>query len=272
MECVIQSKTFIMTGVCSRIFSIWLLLCLGVCPCRGITITGFSGQNVTLPCKYDFKYHGKCEICWMRGDIPSIGCGNEIIASDGDKAVRQTSQRYQLDGKLQEGNASLTIHNTTLEDSGRYGCRVHVPGLFNDVKITVDLVIMKGPTSEVNSLSPSTPEMVTEPTNVTAASTGQYSNTSSPETNKIETESTDSDTVPVTVVSILLILLASVAAVCLIRKKKRRTSESLEIDQNSNPSAIYNNSDVSFGLHSRSMVVENVYQIDNENEYEQWST
>lgn len=80
----------------------------------------------------------------MRGDIPNLGCGNEIIASDGDKAVRQTSQRYQLDGELQEGDASLTIHNTTLKDSGRYGCRVHVPGLFNDEKIAIDLVIMNG--------------------------------------------------------------------------------------------------------------------------------
>ncbi|KAK3524422.1 hypothetical protein QTP70_027974 [Hemibagrus guttatus] len=246
-----------------------------VCPCRGINIAGFSGQKVTLPCEYNFKYHGKCEICWMRGDIPTLGCGNEIIASDGDKAVRQTSPRYQLDGELQKGDASLTIHNTTLEDSGRYGCRVHVPGLFNDEKIIIDLVIMIGPTSEVNSLSPNTPELVTEPTHVTSASTRHYSNTSSPETNKIdlvikEKESKD-DTLPVTAVSILLILLASVTAIYLIWKKKRRSRESLEIDHNSNPSAIYNNSDVSLGLHSRSMVVENIYQVDTENEYEQWS-
>lgn len=58
--------------------------------------------------------------------------------------VRQALRRYQLDGDLQKGDASLTIHNTTQKDSGRYGCRVHIPGLFNDEKNVVDLVIMKG--------------------------------------------------------------------------------------------------------------------------------
>ncbi|KAI5096711.1 hepatitis A virus cellular receptor 1-like precursor, partial [Silurus meridionalis] len=107
-------------------------------------VTGFSGGKVTLPCKYNMKYHGQCDICWMRGEIPLSGCGTEIIATDGDKVVRSTSQKYQLNGELQRGDASLTIHNTTHEDSGKYGCRVHVPGWFNDEKIVIDVVIMKG--------------------------------------------------------------------------------------------------------------------------------
>ncbi|TSL04347.1 T-cell immunoglobulin and mucin domain-containing protein 4 [Bagarius yarrelli] len=177
------------------------LIITNVCPCRSINVTGFIGQNVTLHCRYDFKYHGKCVICWMRGDIPNFGCGNEIIASDGDKVVKKTSHRYQLDGELQKGDASLTIYNTRLQDSGRYGCRVHVPGWFNDEKNIVDLVILKG------------------------------------------------------------------------KKKTRRgrRRESLDIDQNSNISAIYSNSEVSIGLYNRSMAVENIYQLDTENEYEQWS-
>lgn len=42
-------------------------------------------------------------------------------------------------------------------------------------------------------------------------------------------------------------------------------------DQNADVSAIYNNSNVILGLDSRSMAVENIYQLDTENEYEQWS-
>lgn len=119
-----------------------------VCPCRSITVKGLSGQNVTLPCMYDMHSLGKCEICWMRGIIPLSGCGDEIIATDGDKVVRQTSQRHQLNGELQKGDASLTIYNTTEKDSGQYGCRVHVPGWFNDEKSLVYLAIMKGTYSQ----------------------------------------------------------------------------------------------------------------------------
>lgn len=72
------------------------------------------------------------------------GCGEEIIATDGDKIVRQTSKRYQLNGELQKGDASLTIYGTTLKDSGQYGCRVQVPGWFNDKKIIINLVITQG--------------------------------------------------------------------------------------------------------------------------------
>lgn len=80
----------------------------------------------------------------MTGEIPSLGCGKEIIATNGDKVVRTTSHRYQLNGELQKGDVSLTIYSTTQEDSGRYGCRVHIPGWFNDAKYAFDLVIMKG--------------------------------------------------------------------------------------------------------------------------------
>ncbi|XP_017347367.1 hepatitis A virus cellular receptor 1 [Ictalurus punctatus] len=277
-NCVSRSKTFTMSWVYTQISSIWLLLCLTVSPCRTITVNGISGQNVTLPCKYNLSYHGKCEICWTRGEIPLTGCGKEIIATDGDKVVRQALRRYQLDGDLQKGDASLTIHNTTQKDSGRYGCRVHIPGLFNDEKIVVDLVIMKGqsPTSEVNSLLPSIPELVTkdpwytEATQVVANSTRHYPNSLTPDINKMGKEPTD-DLIPVIAVSVLLIFLVFSVAFYLIWKKKRRTRESLEIDQNQNPSAIYNNSEVSLGLNSRSMAVENIYQLDTENEYEQWS-
>ncbi|KAF5908891.1 T-cell immunoglobulin and mucin domain-containing protein 4-like, partial [Clarias magur] len=200
-------------------YSIYLII-TGVCPSRCKTVTVFSGQNVTLPCKYDFTYYGKCEICWMRGDIPYTGCGEEIIASNGDKVVRQASQRYQLDGELRRGDASLTILGTTQKDSGKYGCRVHVPGWFNDEKVIVNLVIMKEPSStEVNSLLPSTPELVTMdarhtgPTHV--SSTRNDSNNWTPENEKTVKEQTD-DIIPITLISILLVILGLGTVVLLI--------------------------------------------------------
>lgn len=117
---------------------------LSVSQCRDVIVQSFEGESVILPCKYDSKYHGKCHICWMTGDIPNMGCGNEIIGSDGDKVVRQKSSRYQLMGEIQHGDVSLTIQNIKKTDSGKYGCRIHVPGLFNDEMYYVHLIVNNG--------------------------------------------------------------------------------------------------------------------------------
>ncbi|KAJ8405537.1 hypothetical protein AAFF_G00320100 [Aldrovandia affinis] len=42
-----------------------------------------------------------------------------------------------------EGDVSLTIINVTENDSGIYGCRVEIPGLFNDLKQIFNLIIRK---------------------------------------------------------------------------------------------------------------------------------
>ncbi|MCI4389590.1 hypothetical protein PGIGA_G00099780 [Pangasianodon gigas] len=123
------------------ISSLGLLLCLTVCTCRSMTIYGFEGQDVTLPCKYDSRYHGICDVCWMRGSIPTNGCGAQIIYANEKKVVMRSDVRYQLNGALQKGDASLTILKAKKSDSGKYGCRVHVPGWFNDKKIVVYLDI-----------------------------------------------------------------------------------------------------------------------------------
>uniref|UniRef100_A0A3B3TDT4 Ig-like domain-containing protein n=1 Tax=Paramormyrops kingsleyae TaxID=1676925 RepID=A0A3B3TDT4_9TELE len=105
------------------------------------TITGFVGYNVTLPCSYDAGYYGGLHVCWGRGEIPYSGCDNEIIATDGFKVIRRTSPRYQLIGDLNQGDVSLTIISADMGDSGMYGCRVEIPGLFNDLKNQVALTI-----------------------------------------------------------------------------------------------------------------------------------
>lgn len=116
-----------------------------VCTCRALTVSSFEGQDVTLPCKYNWGYHGKCDICWMKGSIPNNGCGTQIIYANSDGAVvSRADLRYQLKGALKKGDASLTILKARKSDSGKYGCRVHVPGWFNDIKIEVYLQIREG--------------------------------------------------------------------------------------------------------------------------------
>lgn len=73
-----------------------------------------------------------------------MGCGDEIIGSDGDKVVRRKSTKYQLEGEISHGDVSLTILNTEKKDSGKYGCRIHVPGWFNDKMYYVHLIVDDG--------------------------------------------------------------------------------------------------------------------------------
>uniref|UniRef100_A0A673XU08 Hepatitis A virus cellular receptor 1 n=1 Tax=Salmo trutta TaxID=8032 RepID=A0A673XU08_SALTR len=124
----------------------WFLLCLLlVSECIALKVIGIEGQNITLPCKYNTKNHGVSAICWGRGAIPNSGCYEEIISSDGTKVIWRSSVRYHLFGELKTGDVSLTIFNVTEKDSGQYGCRVHVYGLWNDEKYHVNLNIEKAP-------------------------------------------------------------------------------------------------------------------------------
>ena len=54
------------------------------------------------------------------------------------------SSRYYLLGRLDQGDVSLTILNITEADAGCYGCRVEIPGWFNDDKRHFNLVVMEG--------------------------------------------------------------------------------------------------------------------------------
>ncbi|XP_048851183.1 uncharacterized protein LOC125720116 isoform X1 [Brienomyrus brachyistius] len=113
-------------------------------------ITGFVGYNVTLPCSYDARNYGQHDMCWGRGEIPLTGgCDNEIIATDGFKVTRRKSHRYQLIGDLNQGDVSLTIIDAEMGDSGIYGCRVQIRGLFNDLKTKVTLTIQSAESSEM---------------------------------------------------------------------------------------------------------------------------
>ena len=120
-----------------------LSLCVPVSECGTLQVVGVEGQNVTLPCRYDASYHGVLYMCWGRGAVPSYGCDDQILSSDGSAVTSRTSIRYLLSGDLKRGDISLTILNTTERDAGLYGCRVHIPGLFNDQKSEVRLTVEK---------------------------------------------------------------------------------------------------------------------------------
>ncbi|XP_058482859.1 T-cell immunoglobulin and mucin domain-containing protein 4-like [Solea solea] len=120
-----------------------LLALLTVGEGDGTKVKGRTGEDVTLPCHYDVDTHGLLSVCWNRGQISKNGCWSLIVEAEKTKVTEETrvSNRYQLLGRLDRGNVSLTILSVTETDSGVYGCRVHIPGLFNDEKHHFDLTV-----------------------------------------------------------------------------------------------------------------------------------
>ncbi|XP_076021072.1 uncharacterized protein LOC143011933 [Genypterus blacodes] len=119
-----------------------LLLCLPLGCVAALNIGATVGSDVTLPCTYDVQYYGTLSFCWGRGDIPNSGCANEVIQSDGTSVISRLSERYLLMGDIHVGDLSLTIRQVQEDDSGSYGCRVAVPGWFNDHKHQMILTVV----------------------------------------------------------------------------------------------------------------------------------
>uniref|UniRef100_A0A3Q0RNK2 Ig-like domain-containing protein n=1 Tax=Amphilophus citrinellus TaxID=61819 RepID=A0A3Q0RNK2_AMPCI len=119
----------------------WRTSCLRVMDAE---VKGQAGQTISLPCKYDRKYYGALSVCWGRGEIPLFGCSDQLISTDGYRVETGASSRYELLGRLEDGDVSLTILHLTEGDAGRYGCRVAIPGWFNDEKHHVDLTVVTG--------------------------------------------------------------------------------------------------------------------------------
>lgn len=109
------------------------------------TITATVGSEATLRCRYDAKYHGRLHACWGRSDLPFMGgCRSEVIETDGTSVTRRLSDKYQLLGDQGRGDVSLTIRSLQEKDSGKYSCRVHISGWFNDQKSYVTLKVVPG--------------------------------------------------------------------------------------------------------------------------------
>ncbi|XP_059202149.1 cell adhesion molecule DSCAM-like [Centropristis striata] len=119
-----------------------LLVCLLLGRVSAESIIATVGEDVTLICNYDSKYYGKLSVCWGRGAIPNSGCANEVIKSDGTTTTSRLSERYLFKGDLGKGDVSLTIRQVEEGDSGTYGCRVDIPGWFNDHKTEMTLTVV----------------------------------------------------------------------------------------------------------------------------------
>uniref|UniRef100_A0A3Q3LQ61 Ig-like domain-containing protein n=1 Tax=Mastacembelus armatus TaxID=205130 RepID=A0A3Q3LQ61_9TELE len=116
------------------------------CCVSTLDVIATVGTDATLSCSYDAQYYGRLSVCWGRGAIPNSGCADEVIKSDGTSVTSRLSERYQLIGDLGSGDVSLTITQVEESDSGMYGCRVEIPGWFNDQKQQLTLTVVAGET------------------------------------------------------------------------------------------------------------------------------
>ncbi|XP_073334955.1 hepatitis A virus cellular receptor 1 homolog isoform X2 [Pagrus major] len=240
-----------------------LLALLTVSESSSNSIVGRTGQNVTLSCTYNISKYKQLAVCWGRGDIPRSGCYNQLISTDGRKVIEGTraSSRYQLLGRLDEGDVSLTILNVTDSDAGRYGCRVDIPGWFNDDKHHFDLTVETAPQTTTSTLNT---ETSTEPT--TASYTAGHMNitetllTSSSSSISAEQENS---ILPVVLVCVLFGLIAAVTVGGLVIIIRRWTLlHKIPRQQQGNSWAQFTSTSSSLHLHRQSSTVENVYQIE----------
>ncbi|XP_068570714.1 T-cell immunoglobulin and mucin domain-containing protein 4-like isoform X2 [Cebidichthys violaceus] len=109
-----------------------------------LKVIGFFGHNVTLPCTYDSQTHGVLSFCWGREMVPMSKCSDTIISSEDGAVLFRESPRYQL-GRMTDGDVSLTILDAQWSDAGVYGCRLEIPGWFNDEKVNTELVMEEAP-------------------------------------------------------------------------------------------------------------------------------
>ncbi|XP_077388309.1 hepatitis A virus cellular receptor 2 homolog [Festucalex cinctus] len=129
-------------------FYLFLSVLSQVCA-EALKVSGHVGHNVTLPCAYDAQARGLLSFCWGRGKVPTLKCSNRIVyAKDGAVGFISES-RYQLLGQLNDGDVSLTILNVQPDDAGVYGCRVELPGWFNDYKINIILAVEEAPLEQL---------------------------------------------------------------------------------------------------------------------------
>ncbi|XP_034868916.1 T-cell immunoglobulin and mucin domain-containing protein 4 isoform X1 [Mirounga angustirostris] len=127
---------------------LWLLIELGRLSLTSPvpeTVRAYLGQTVTLPCKYSSWAHSRNSMCWGKGECPKSKCSQELLHTDGMRVLSRKSPKYDLQGSIWRGNVSLTIFNTSEDDSSMYCCRVEVPGWFNDVKKNIRLQLRRAP-------------------------------------------------------------------------------------------------------------------------------
>ncbi|XP_040006346.1 hepatitis A virus cellular receptor 1 isoform X2 [Xiphias gladius] len=226
-------------------------------------LVGRPGENVTLQCRYDITKHGSLSFCWNRGAIPNTGCNSPIIATN---TGTRDSSRYQLQGQLDEGDVSLTILNVTETDAGRYGCRVEIPGWFNDDKHHFDLTIEDAPQTTTSAPADGTNRDTSTQQTADGQAAGQMTATGSVLTSSpivsVKAEKRSSGTVALVCVLFGLAALVAAGGVVIIAVRKWRRLNKIPRQQRVHSSVQFSSTLSTLQLQSRGSAVENIYQID----------
>ncbi|XP_027741398.1 T-cell immunoglobulin and mucin domain-containing protein 4-like isoform X2 [Empidonax traillii] len=125
----------------------WILIQIFIAHTASQTVVrGVTGQSVRLPCDYRVTPRtGVSDVCWGRGSCPNSKCKKTILETHGSRVRFRKSWRYDLQGSISTGDVSLTIGMVEAGDAGLYCCRVEIPGLFNDIKKNIQLVVARAP-------------------------------------------------------------------------------------------------------------------------------
>ncbi|XP_034746195.1 hepatitis A virus cellular receptor 1 homolog [Etheostoma cragini] len=239
-----------------------LLALLTVSECDDNTVTVQTGEDITLPCKYDIKIYKALSVCWGRGQIPSSGCNNQLVATDGHEVKEETrvSSRYKLLGRLDDGDVSLTILNVSETDAGHYGCRVEIPGWFNDDKHHFILSVRTAPqTTTLRTLN----EPSTEQTAATYTA-GQMSSTQlllTSHTSNIESKERSGMSM-VLLFALFGLIALIIAGVAFLIIASRRMQLNKMPQQQVTSSVMFSSTASTLHLQSQGLAVENIYQID----------
>ncbi|KAI5614564.1 polymeric immunoglobulin receptor-like isoform X2 [Silurus asotus] len=107
-------------------------------------VTGYSGGEVLIKCKYDTKYTQNPKY-FCKGSSP--GCSDLI--KTGAKNMWVTSERFSLFDDTKSAEFSAMIREITVEDTGTYQCGVD-KSLGKDIYTPVDLKVKEESRKDVN--------------------------------------------------------------------------------------------------------------------------
>ncbi|XP_038181362.1 hepatitis A virus cellular receptor 1 homolog [Arvicola amphibius] len=134
-----------------------------------VIVKGVVGHPVTLPCTYS-TYIGISYMSWDLGECQYFNNYRTLIRANAYQVTYQRSSRYQLKGRISEGDVSLTIENAVLSDSGLYCCLTKIPESFRSVTYSLD-VKPEIPASPPTRPTTTRPTTTGRPTTITRSTT-----------------------------------------------------------------------------------------------------
>lgn len=97
-------------------------------------VRAIDGYPVVLPCTFSHprhSQHSSLQVLWRlghgQGATILYRCTSQPGAPSCDPGLQQ-DHRYRLEGNPWEHDLSLRINSVTLQDNGRYYCRVEIQG------------------------------------------------------------------------------------------------------------------------------------------------